>query len=43
MLAEEVLREMPDLIVQYMTTNNILPKKMEWHNVDEAALAHENQ
>ncbi len=40
-LAEEVLREMPDQIVAYMMANNIKPQKQEWANVDSVAAAHQ--
>lgn len=39
-LAEEVLREMPDQIVGYMMANNIRPQKQEWVSVEAALEAH---
>jgi hypothetical protein len=36
-LAEEVLREMPDQIVGYMMGHGIKPMKQEWLQVDAVA------
>lgn len=36
MLAEEVLKEMPDQIVGYMLANGVKPQKQEWLSVDVA-------
>jgi hypothetical protein len=35
-LAEEVLKEMPDQIVNYMQSKGIKPAKQEWIAVDAA-------
>eukprot|EP00347_Sterkiella_histriomuscorum_P005523 403356292 len=42
-LAEEVLREMPDQIVGYMMANGIKPQKQDWLNVDAAVQSHQQQ
>ena len=35
-LAEEVLKELPEQIVGYMMSKGIKPNKLEWNNVDVA-------
>jgi hypothetical protein len=37
LLAEEVLRELPDQLVGYMMSKNIMPNKLEFLDVNQAA------
>ena len=37
LLAEEVLRELPDQVVGYMLSKGIRPEKQQWQDVNQAA------